>query len=268
MRLLSDRLARDSGLMGSAEDDRLRFRTARELAFFMRERDRYHDIACHSLSNSPVNWAPDVFDGLGAHSCPLWYRRKAQVLDISGTSSFVPSLAECRALGQVLDKICLRFRSSVLSILVGDLFESFYGCGAYNFDVDCLGLPFTVGSIVVRSGMLSFSDCPGFVRWLGARLPVVGVSASTFHTPHDFVGAFVPMRHFGGRGYVAHVEYDVNGIAVPLDISSRDEFCFHNRDHITYNSSFPYDEVMCLTNIFNGDPVLLRAEDIVPPPRP
>ena len=33
MRLLSDRLARSSGLMGSADDDKLRFGTSRQLAF-------------------------------------------------------------------------------------------------------------------------------------------------------------------------------------------------------------------------------------------
>jgi hypothetical protein len=267
MRLLSDRLARASGLMGSVEDDRSRFGTSRGLTFIMAERARFSRIACYSLSNSTYNWAPDVFDGLGAHTSPLWYRREAQELNTSGVCPFSPSLAECRAIGQVLDKICDRFRSSVLSVLVEDLFRSFYGCGSYNFDVDCLGMPFTVGSIVIRSGMLSFSDCPGFVRWLGVRLPIVHVTVSAFRTPYDCVGAVVPMRNFGGRGYTARTEYDVNGVAVPLDVGDVDEYCLHNRDHITYNSSGPYDEVIHLTDVYTGYPILLQAEDIVPPPR-
>jgi hypothetical protein len=264
MRLLSDRLARVSGLMGSVGDDALRFGTVRQLEFIMRERSRFHDIARYSLSNSPFDWAPDLFDGLGAHSSLLWYRREAPVLDVFGVRDFSPSLAECRALGHVLDKICGRFRGSVLSAFLEELSGSFYGFCEYHDSLDIyrLGLPYAVESIVLRSGMLSFSDCPGLVCWLGDRLPVVETSSRAFPTDPSFVGAYVPMRNFGEGGYVAHVEYDGAGVVVPMKIVVRGEYCLHNSGRIVYNSSYPYDEVISLTNVYSDDPILFTVKDM------
>ena len=131
---------------------------------------------------------------------------------------FVPSLAGCRDLGRVLDKVCDWFRSSILFAFLGDIFDSFCGFCEYHdsFDAYRLGLLSAAESIVLRSGMLSFVDCPGLICWLGARLPVVELRANGFRTPSDLVGACVPMRNFGEGGYVAHVEYDGDGLVVPV----------------------------------------------------
>jgi hypothetical protein len=269
MCLLSDRMARASGLRGSCYDDLSL--TASRLAFLMAERARFHHIARTSLSNSPIDWAPDVFDGFRAHSSLLWYRREAPVLDLFGTCAFVPSLAECRFVGYVLDKMCRRFRGPILSAFLGELSDYFYcfrqyGDDFYNYTYR-LVLPRAVESIVLRSGMLSFADCPAFIHWLGARLPVVGLSSAVFRTPSRFVGAYAPMINFGEGGYVACVEYDGSGNVVPMEISVVGEYCLHNGNHIVYNGRRPSDEVMDLNDVYSGDPVYLRVEDIVVPSR-
>ena len=264
MCLLSDRMARASGLMGSCYDDSLL--TASRLAYLMAERARFYHIARTSLSNSPFVWAPDVFDGLRAHSSLLWYRREAPVLNLFGTCAFVPSIAESRLLGRVLDRMCRRFRGPILSFLLGELSDYFYGFREYSDRFDDytyrLVLPRAIESIVLRSGMLSFVDCPAFIHWLGACLPVVGLSSGVFRTPSRFVGAYVPMINFGEGGHVACLEYDGGGSVVPMEIAVGDQYCLHNGNHILYNGRRPYDEVMDLNNVYSGDPVFLRAEDM------
>ena len=115
--------------------------------------------------------------------------------------------------------------------------------------------------------MLSFVDCPAFIHWLGARLPVVGLSSAVFRTPSRFVGAYAPMINFGEGGYVACVEYDGSANVVPMEISVVGEYCLHNGNHIVYNGRRPSDEVMDLNDVYSGDPVYLRVEDIIVPSR-
>jgi hypothetical protein len=188
------------------------------------------------------------------------------VLNLLGTCAFVPSLVESRLLGRVLDKMCRRFRGPILSSFLGELSDYFYGFREYSDRFDNytyrLVLPRAIESIVLRSGMLSFVDCPAFVHWLGACLPVVGLSSGVFRTPSRFVGAYVPMINFGEGGYVACLEYDGSGSVVPMEIAVGDQYCLHNGNHILYNGRRPYDEVMDLNNVYCGDPVFLRAEDM------
>ena len=58
---------------------------------------------------------------------------------------------------------------------------------------------------------------------------------------------------------------DGGGNVVPMEIAVGDQYCLHNGNHILYNGRRPYDEVMDLNNVYSGDPVFLRAEDMAAP---
>ena len=257
MRLVADRQARIDGIMASVEDDaRL---TDVQLSWFAADRALFHNIARFSLSNSPSGWCPDTFAGLGAHLSPLWYRRDAPILRYI-EPTFVPSDVDCVAIGVLLRSICLRFPCLSLGAFLDGLLPSFITFLETHGDADDFrsqfGLPFAVEILVLRSGMLSFEDHGGLVRWLGACLPTFGPGVSCFSTPSDFPGVTVPMRNFGSGGHKAHVSRDSDGVVLVSSVASRGEHYVYGNRSIHYRS-YPGDERVYFSDIYSGARIVL-----------
>jgi hypothetical protein len=257
MRLVADRQARIDGIMASAEDDaRL---TDVQLSWFAADRALFHNIARFSLSNSPAGWCPDTFAGLGAHLSPLWYRRDAPVLRYI-ESTFAPSDVDSVAIGLLLRSICRRFPRLFLDSFLDGLFPSFIRFLESHADADDyrseLGMPFAVEILVLRSGMLSFEDHGGLVRWLGACLPTFGPGVSCFSTPSDFPGVTVPMRNFGSGGHKPHVCRDSDGVVLVSTVASRGEYYVYGNRSIHYRKH-PGDERVYFSDIYSGARIVL-----------
>jgi len=262
MRFVADRKARKDGLMASAEDDA--WMTAVQLSWCAADRALFHDVARLSLSISPFGWCPDTFAGLGAHLSPFWYRRDAPVLRYI-RPTFVASDADCSAIGLVLRDICWRnddlsldgFLDGLLPLFI-DFLETHGDADDYRLQ---LGLPFAAEILVLRSGMLSFEDHGGLVRWLGACLPTFGPGVTCFSTPPAFPGATVPMRNFGDGGHVAAIRRNPSGVISLSPVVARGEFYLYGNSHIRYRS-YPCDERVFVTDIYSGSLVDVPLVDV------
>jgi hypothetical protein len=250
--VVADSFARETGLMGSVEDDTIRFGvhshpvSAARLEFF--------DLARLSLDGAPPGWCPDVFEGLGAHRSADWFRRGPPVLDFRD-GAYVLSLAECRFVGRYLDGACRRFAGFFRYAFFESLLGGFLNFleGSRDRDRYCIsrGLPFLIEILVLRSGML-LGDHWGFVWWIGACLPQVGVVVDLFPTPPAFIGANLPMQNFGGGGHVATIVLDDAGAVLPMDVGGQEEVGF-GVGLLEYPLLECLGEVVLLTNVFTGD---------------
>jgi hypothetical protein len=258
MRLVADSFARETGLMGSEEADAARFGTS--LSFLSSVRRDFHNLARCSLNGSPFDWCPDVFDGLGAHASPDWFRRDFSVVGFLG-AGYLPSVGECVFVGSFVRTICRRFPGLHLYPLFAALLSSFSRFLEDFGDRDeyLVGgsMSFQVETLVLRSGMLSLWEHWGFLRWLGSSLPRVGVSAGPFVTPPDFVGADLSMQNFGGGGHVAIVERSL-GMVRPMVVNGFDVFGFRYGS-LFYSTFSLNDEDITLVNLFTGNPVVLDS---------
>ena len=143
MAVVADSFARETGLMGSVEDDAVRF--GDHVHHVNVTRLEFFDLARCSLDGAPPGWCPDVFDGLGAHRDAEWFRRDAPVFVVHG-GLFVPSLAGCRLVGQFIDDVCRRFAGLFRYAFFDALLVGFLNFleGAQDRDRYCIGrgLPF------------------------------------------------------------------------------------------------------------------------------
>ena len=119
---------------------------------------------------------------------------------------------------------------------------------------------FAVEILVLRSGMLSFEDHRGLVRWLGACLPTFGPGVSRFATSPAFPGATVPMRNFGDGGHSAHVLRSPRGVVSLLPAVARGEHYLYDNRYIRYRSH-PCDEQVFVADIYTGALVDIPLED-------
>jgi hypothetical protein len=238
--------------MGSAEDDAARFLCGPPDQI----RRNIHDCARLSWDGSCHGWCPDVFDGLGAHEHPMWYRRVAPAV-IYDDGGYDPSVNECCFVGLFIADICRRFPGlfrypSFDALLVGFLNFLEDGEDRDSYFLGC-GLPSSVELLVLRSGML-LADHWGFVRWICASLLFVGVSAGEFVTPPAFIGANLPMQNFGNGGRVPVIELCNAGLVRQMWLEGRDAVRFRY-GHLVYGIHPFVGEVVELTDIFTGEPV-------------
>jgi hypothetical protein len=254
MRCVADSLARSTGLMGSARDDIGRFGARLRPVTVVRL--NCHDRARLSLDGSLSGWCPDVFDGLGAHECPAWFRRAAPVARYA-VGGYDPSFVECLLLRAFVTDICRRLPGLFRYPLFADLLAGFLnfledGEGRDDYLLGC-GLCPSIELIVLRSGML-LGDHWGFLRWLGASLPPVGATAGAFTTPPAFLGANLSMQNFGAGGHVATIVLTNTGRVVPMSLGGINALGFCD-GRLVYGIHPFVGEVVELTDIFTGEPV-------------
>ena len=75
MRLVADYVGWRGGWICSRDDDEFWNLCPEDSDTVMGERELFSQIAQESVSRCPPGWCPDVFEGLGAHTDPLWFCR-------------------------------------------------------------------------------------------------------------------------------------------------------------------------------------------------
>jgi hypothetical protein len=228
MRVVADFVGWAGGWICSDADDEFWDLCVGDSVVVMRQRELFSRIAQDSVFCCPTGWCSDMFEGLGAHTDPLWFRRPGPDVVRGGIGFYDLTSAECIPLCRVVDRVCGRFpdlyRSGyfrrVLALFVNFL-ETSDDAGEY-----LLGLPIRVELLVLRSQML-LGCHRGFVRWLGDYLPSVPVNPAGFSdTPADFLGVDgedssntePEMWNFGEGGLDAVNDVSYSGVPVPLHL--------------------------------------------------